>query len=124
MFLFHPDASLVSHTVLLKEEGIVWWNCDCSSAATKHDGCHWSTASPPQSLDVDTSQSGRFVFSVDIEDLDFAGTATLLTGAGAAPETIEASADYFDRYPDALWITSTAVSGLAEDRSVTEEGTA
>ncbi|HPQ70574.1 MAG TPA: hypothetical protein PKW95_15725 [bacterium] len=114
VYLFHPDKNVVSHTVMLREHEVYWWSCDCSSAKDKHDGCHWNVSSPPQSLQADMTQSGRFIFSVDIEDLDLEGSTVLMTGAGAAPETIQATAYYADRYPDELSVTATEITGLAQ----------
>ncbi len=113
VFLFHPDADFVSHTVMLKEGEIYWWDCDCSSA-TKHSGCHWGTADAPDSLTVNLEEAGHFRFSVNVEDLEFGDAQVILTGAGVASHTVSSSVFYADRYPDELNLGSTEITGLAE----------
>jgi len=52
--------------------------------------------------------------SFDAAQLFGRPTDRLLVGAGAAPFAIQKTAEFTDRHPDEVWVTSTGILGLVE----------
>ncbi len=113
LFMIPPDSSLVGHTVRYNNGRFSYWNADCSTAA-KHAGCHWSTENLPGSFRYTFNEGGDFHLEISLADLGFENLPKLLAGLAAAPFVIQKTAEFTDRHPDDLWVTSTEIQGLAE----------
>lgn len=115
LFLIPVDTQRVGHTFQYNHGQWGYWNADCSSARDdRHDGCHWSTGSIPESFVTEWTADDRFRCQVAVADLGFEDLTTLLMGVGAAPFFIQQTAEFTDRYPDELWVYSTEIAGLHE----------
>lgn len=112
VFLFPADGSLSGASVRYQEEALRFWEAECE--ATKHEGCHWYEDSPPSSFTWEWIEPDRFGLSAALDDLPLGSQEALKTGVGAAPGDIQVTADFTDRHPDALWVTSQEVQGLGE----------
>lgn len=118
-FLFPTDVSCPGYSFRFHDDAFQFWEADCSSASSgkgapppPHSGCHWIDFEMPASFTWEWISPERFGASVDVADFGLGGLAELKVGVGAAPTAVEVTADFTDRYPDALWVTSTSVDGL------------
>lgn len=114
IFLIPPDQQIVGHSVQVMAGDTYLWDADCRSVAglQKHNGCHWSLRGLPSSLQAQWLGADRYVLEVELEELGFAALSELRVGVGAAPFEIQVTAEYTDRYPDQVWVTSTEIQGL------------
>lgn len=113
LFMMPPSPPLVGYSVQQIGGQTTLWKADCSTArgAWRHAGCHWSKMPTPDHLETGWVDDTRFELSIDSTAL-FGNSPELLVGAGAAPFAIQKTAEFTDRYPDEVWVTSTEIKGL------------
>lgn len=119
LMMFPKDPKLVGHSLQLVAGKAIWWSADCSSGASsglRHNGCHWLSDSEPAGVQYEWVAADRLMMHVPLAELLPAGVTELLVGVGGAPFAVQKTAEYTDRYPDELLVTSTEVQGL---RSIT-----
>jgi len=66
----------------------------------------------PLSFEHEWRGGTLFLCMIAIMDLGYKGLDEILLGVGAAPFEIQKTAEYTDRYPDELWVTSSEIQGL------------
>jgi len=115
LMFFPKDPLIAGHTLQLIAGVLKWWTADCSSGVSsslRHSGCHWTSGSPPAELHYEWVAEERLVMQVPLAELLPTGLSELLVGVGGAPFVVQKTAEYTDRYPDELLVTSTKVEGL------------
>ncbi|MBT3218073.1 MAG: hypothetical protein HN348_03200 [Proteobacteria bacterium] len=114
LFLIPKGLGRIGHTIQFNNGQFVYWDVDCSNATkdSRHDGCHWSNSAMPGSFVSEWTEGDRFLCQVSVADLGFEELTKLLMGVGAAPFSIQQTAQFTDRYPDELWVYSTEIAGL------------
>jgi hypothetical protein len=111
IFVMPADAGLLGHSIRSVAHVFTFWDADCSSAQ-KHSGCHWYSQFELPTFDHEWVDDTRLVCQVDLEQWGFDRLDEVLVGAAASPWVIQRTADFTDRYPDDLWVTSTEIVGL------------
>ncbi len=114
IFLIPPDPQIVGHSLQVIARNARFWDGDCRSVTNlrKHAGCHWTTGPIPSSLHAEWLEEDRFVLQLSLGEIGFGGLQELQVGVGAAPFEVEVTAEFTDRYPDAVWVTATGIQGL------------
>ncbi len=115
IFFVARDIQKAGHTLRWNQGVLSFWSADCSSAAPglKHSGCHWTTAEIPLGLSGEWADEATYELTIPLAGIDYDELDEVLLGVMAAPQTISVTADFTDRYPDELLVTSTAIEGLA-----------
>ncbi len=93
----------------------VFYYADCAVDASpaKHEGCHWAAVRTPSSfVHAWRDDDATFRCSLELEELGYESQPSLLLGVMAAPFEVDRTADFTDRYLDALQVTSAEVQGL------------
>lgn len=111
IFAFPAEAGLVGHSIRNVGGSMSFWDADCTSER-KHDGCHWYSERELPTFEMAWMEPGRLLCRVSLSQWGFDGLSELWIGVAAAPFLIWRSAQFTDRYPDELWITSTEITGL------------
>lgn len=111
VFAFPEDPALAGHSFRSTGGSMTYWDAECATAR-KHDGCHWYAERDLEAFEMEWVGAGRLLARVSLAEWGFEGLETVLLGVGAAPFLITRTAELTDRYPDELWITASAVTGL------------
>lgn len=115
IMMFPKDPMIVGHSLQFVAGKATWWTADCSSGASfglRHAGCHWLADTEPAELHYEWVAADRFLMHMPLADLLPAGVTELLVGVGGAPFAVQKTAEYTDRYPDEMLVTSSEVKGL------------
>ena len=115
VFLIPQSTEVPGLTFRLTGETLVFWTADCSTSAAKHDGCHWYTRTAPAGFEGGWEADRKvFTCSMSLTEAGLDGLDVLLMGVAASHEEVNATAEFTDRHPDDLWVTSQEILGLAE----------
>ena len=114
LFVMPVLPPMVGYSVRTLAGVVTVWKADCSSATAswRHAGCHWSVQQAPDSLETVWVDETRFEIAFDPTSLFGEPMEEMRVGVGAAPFAIQKTAEFTDRYPDEVLVTSTEIQGL------------